>query len=65
MRFIITAKPPDSTPIKVDGSWVVEAGSSEEAFRQVRDYLPFDWWPKDSTWTVKAATSADSHTEEP
>ena len=64
MKYLITAKSPDSTPIKVDGSWVVEAGSSEEAFRQVHENVPLDWWPKDSTWTVSAWMSGSSQADD-
>ena len=63
MKYVITAKSPDSTRVTIDGSWVVEAGSSEEAFREVRDRVALDSWLQGSTWTIRAWTSDDDEAD--
>lgn len=57
MRFVIRARSPECAPIRVDGTWTVEAATREEAVALMESHISL--LPEGATWTIRPWTPCD------
>jgi hypothetical protein len=62
MKFIIRAKSVESSPIRVEGTWTVEAVDRQEAVALMEQQI--GKLPTSATWTIRPWTPADSETSD-
>ena len=52
MKYVVKVRSPITATIQGEGTWVVEASDRVEAIALLEQSISF--WPKGSTWTIKA-----------